>query len=121
MKSYKQFNREGTMTREHREVWEAAHGSIPEGFDVDHINGNIHDNRLVNLRLATRSQNIMNSKLSSANRTGLKGLSRKGDGWRGTIRLNYKQYSFTSKDLFEVCCWLFSTRRNLHGEFARNY
>jgi hypothetical protein len=34
----------------HRAVWAAAHGPIPEGFVVHHINHDRSDNRLVNLQ-----------------------------------------------------------------------
>ena len=34
---------------EHRVVWEAAHGPIPKGWHVHHLNGITDDNRLENL------------------------------------------------------------------------
>jgi hypothetical protein len=43
--------------------------------EVDHINGIRDDNRIVNLRHATRSQNSANTKTSTRNRSGAKGVS----------------------------------------------
>jgi len=45
----------------HRAIWEYHHGSIPKGKQIDHINGNRLDNRLENLRLVTRHQNMFNA------------------------------------------------------------
>lgn len=41
----------------HRLVYEAFNGPIPEGLQVDHINGIRDDNRLENLRLLTHKEN----------------------------------------------------------------
>lgn len=41
----------------HRLVYEAFKGQIPEGLEVDHINGIRDDNRLSNLRLLTKIEN----------------------------------------------------------------
>lgn len=41
----------------HRLVWTALRGPIPEGLDINHLNGVRHDNRPENLEPATRSEN----------------------------------------------------------------
>jgi len=41
----------------HRLVWNAYHGEIPKGMQVDHIDGDKHNNALNNLRLLTPSGN----------------------------------------------------------------
>ena len=46
----------------------------PDGFEVDHISGDGLDNRRVNLRLATRSQNQHNQRLNRSNTSGFKGV-----------------------------------------------
>jgi hypothetical protein len=45
-----------------------------KGVYVDHKNGDGLDNRRANLRICTQSQNIGNSRMSSANTTGYKGV-----------------------------------------------
>ena len=45
--------------RVHRLVWENHMGPIPEGMDVDHKNSVKTDNRLENLQLLTRRENIL--------------------------------------------------------------
>jgi hypothetical protein len=47
----------------HRVIWAWATGAWPEpGLEVDHINGQPADNRLMNLRLVTQSQQMWNRK-----------------------------------------------------------
>ena len=47
---------------QHRFVYEVFRGSIPRRFEVDHINEIKSDNRLKNLQLLTRKQNVEKSK-----------------------------------------------------------
>lgn len=47
---------------EHRLIWIYFNGDIPNDMIVDHINGNKDDNRIENLRVVSRSINILNQK-----------------------------------------------------------
>ncbi|MNK69798.1 hypothetical protein D3C87_891950 [compost metagenome] len=57
----------------HRVCWAIHHGQWPQLF-LDHINGQPGDNRICNLRLATRHQNGMNQGPRSTNKSGFKGV-----------------------------------------------
>jgi hypothetical protein len=46
----------------HRLIYMMLVGPIPDGYEMDHRNGVRHDNRLVNLRIATKHQNSQNVK-----------------------------------------------------------
>ena len=63
------------------------------GWDfVDHINGNIYDNRRKNLRKATPRQNSYNTKLSVRNTSGYKGVSRSGYKFVAQVKHEDKTY-----------------------------
>lgn len=57
----------------HRVIWCMVNGKWPL-CDLDHINGVRSDNRISNLRLASRSENLANRKLSRST-SGYKGVS----------------------------------------------
>jgi hypothetical protein len=63
----------GKPHKAHRLAWLYVHGEWPPE-DVDHINRARDDNRIVNLRLASRSENIQNSSLRLDNSSGHKGV-----------------------------------------------
>lgn len=58
----------------HRLAWMYINGDFEDG-EIDHINGNKHDNRIENLRLVNRSQNNQNRSVLSKNLSGFLGVS----------------------------------------------
>lgn len=84
---YLHFHFAGKKHGAHRLAWLYVHGSWPE-HDVDHINGIRSDNRIVNLRDVSRSENLQNQRRASARNksTGVLGVYRHVDG-RFTSRI----------------------------------
>jgi hypothetical protein len=57
-----------------RLAWELTRGAIPIGLEIDHINRVRDDNRIANLRLVTRAENLANRTLAP-NMCGSTGVS----------------------------------------------
>jgi hypothetical protein len=75
----------------HRLAWMFVYGVNPVEH-IDHINGNPSDNKIENLRLATRSLNMQNLKKAKANnKCGLLGVCPNGDRWKAEIRIDGKK------------------------------
>lgn len=74
----------------HRIIWEMVNGPIPQGLEIDHIDGNPSNNTIGNLRLATRSQQLQNTRTRSDSSHRLRGVSLdKRDGaWDSCITIN---------------------------------
>lgn len=54
----------GKVYSAHRVAWALHHGSwIPDGVEIDHVNRDPSDNRIENLRLATKTQNGHNKTM----------------------------------------------------------
>jgi|DEB0MinimDraft_6_1074348.scaffolds.fasta_scaffold40712_3 hypothetical protein len=105
----------------HRVIWKMHGFSL--GETIDHINGNRTDNRIENLRLATKAQNVRNSGLRRDNKSGVKGVSyrKASKSWRGQVCFEGKCYSagsFRSKDECAEAVRLL--REALHGQFAKH-
>ena len=102
----------------HRVKWLVAYGEYPD-CDVDHINRNHLDNSLKNLRLATRSQNRMNS-VKKARDNGLPlGVYRHGDKFCSSISKGRNRKFlgvFASPDDAHNA-WL-KASKDLYGDFA---
>ncbi|MGI8404596.1 MAG: HNH endonuclease [Thermomicrobiales bacterium] len=101
----------------HRRIVDA-----PDGVDIDHWDGDGLNDRRSNLRIATRSQNMVNVPLRSNNTSGYVGVSwSKASGkWRSAIKQNDRQIHlglFTSAA--EAARAYDLKARELFGEFAR--
>lgn len=107
----------------HRIAWLITYGEYPPQ-EIDHINLDPTDNRLVNLRLATSSQNNANQGIRSDNKSGFKGVSwdKFNRKWLVRIRvpnggpyLNLGRFS----DPIEASLKYQAKAVELYGEFAR--
>jgi hypothetical protein len=118
---YRQVNIRGKYYREHRIIWTMVNGDIPEGFCIDHINGNSFDNRIDNLRLATHNQNCFNRKMHKNNMGGHKciGWHQASQTWRVKVmamgKVKHKHYSSLelAKEGYKQLVV------QLHGDFAK--
>ena len=120
-KEYRTIRIAGKDYKAHRLAWIFVHGCWPKK-QIDHINGDKGDNRLVNLREASNGQNKANSGLSKANTSGYKGVSRQSyrRGWRAQIKKNGKSRYIGGYDTPEEAHAAYCIEaEKLHGQFAR--
>jgi hypothetical protein len=102
----------------HRLAWLWVHGTFPE-HEIDHRDGNPTNNKLSNLRQATRIQNIANAKVKHNSSTSLKGILPYKGKWRAFIRNGGpKIYLGTFSTPEDAHAAYMVAARQLHGEFA---
>lgn len=91
----------------------------PLGMEVDHRNGNGLDNRKVNLRMASSTENKRNVPPVSVNTTGFKGVSRRDGKWRARIWNQGRQQELGVFATAEEAAKAYDTKAcELFGEFA---
>lgn len=88
---YRQLKIFDTTYFAHRVAWEIAFGGIPSGGEIDHMNGDRSDNRVCNLRLASRIDNAKNLKKPSHNTSGHIGVRLEKGKWVAFIGLDGKK------------------------------
>lgn len=101
----------------HRLGWLLHYGTLPKM--LDHINQDKADNRIVNLRIATPSENRSNSKVRSDSATGLKGVQPSGKKFMASVTKEGSRYYLGTYDTaHEAHCAYKGASIILYGEFA---
>lgn len=101
-------------------IWLFMKGLFPKKT-VDHIDGIPTNNKWNNLRLVTFSQNSMNTKISTRNTSGCKGVKPKPRGkWAAYLTVRGKFYALGIFDTKEEAIKVRKEAEKIHhGEFAR--
>jgi hypothetical protein len=105
----------------HQVVFKMFYGYVPK--TIDHIDGNIQNNSVENLRSATPSQNQYNSKISTRNKSGVKGVwwDKVVKKWQVKVSVNGKQKDFGLYNDLELADLVAQEARNkYHGVFANH-
>ncbi|MEH6483093.1 MULTISPECIES: HNH endonuclease [Pseudomonas] len=104
----------------HRLAWLYVYGEMPTA-DIDHINRDPGDNRIDNLRLATRAQNLCNVGALTTSMTGERGVDfHKASGkYRARIRYGGKRVELGLFDSIAKAAAAYKeAAEKHHGEFA---
>lgn len=109
------------LFKAHRLAWLLVYGA-PVPPVIDHVDGDPTNNRIMNLRAATPSDNMANRRTNSDSGTGVKGVSVLESGrFRAVIRSRGVRLHL---GCFDTMAEAISARREaaerLHGEFARH-
>ena len=64
--------------------------NVPQGFEVDHIDGDPLNNQRENLRICTHAENLRNRKVNKNNTSGYKGVRNNHEKWQGYLMFNGK-------------------------------
>jgi hypothetical protein len=105
----------------HRLAWLYVHGLWP-AIEVDHWDRNRKNNRMGNLREATRSENMRNVGKTVANKSGAKGVSwsQERKKWVASIQHNKRTIALGRYETIEAAKAAYDAAAlKLHGEFAR--
>lgn len=112
----------GRLEQSHRIAWLISTGRLP-GFEIDHINGNPSDNRLVNLREATHAENSLNKAMRRNNTSGINGVGwhKRIQKWSAYLSINgHRRHLGYFITIEEAAACVHGAREVHHGTFANH-
>lgn len=118
---YIQMGLMGERHLAHRVIFYMATGKDPEGFHVDHINGDRSDNRPSNLRLATQVENLRHrTRMVSTNKSGHRNVSWNNywNRWQVALKVNGKCIQRSFHNIEDAVACAKKLREQHFGEFA---
>jgi hypothetical protein len=118
---YLRVNVDGKLYNVHRLIYLMFHGELPNL--IDHIDGNQLNNRIENLRAATKSQNAYNTRMFVSNTSGAKGVhwDKRSGKWMVRVRHNNERMYFgLFEDLELAELVAIEARNKYHGNFANH-
>lgn len=116
---YRIIRIKGSIYHAHRIAWLFVHGTWPS-HDIDHINLVRDDNRISNLREATRSENLRNVAIRDINKSGLKGVSSNKRQYMARICVHGKTFYLGTFDTPEEAHAAYvAASLEHHGEYGR--
>jgi hypothetical protein len=89
--------------REHRIIWCLHFGAIPDGYVIDHIDGDPCNNLIHNLRAVPETVNRLNQRMRSNSKSPYKGVcwDKERKKWMARLRVNKTQYNLGRFDTAE--------------------
>ena len=114
---YIEIQLQGKMLKAHRLAWMLVYGDLADDVEIDHLDGDRSNNRLLNLRAVSRNINQQNQrKARKDNRTGLLGVSRNGSGWKAELRINGKKVNVGTYKSPELAHQAYVSAKRIHHE-----
>ena len=115
---YRRIMVDGRLYQAARLAWFYVTGKWPV-HEIDHIDGNQSNDRLSNLRTATRAENACNQRKYCNNTTGYKGVQKLGTRYRAKIRCGGKQVCLGRFSTLEEAASAYNDAAlRLHGKFS---
>jgi hypothetical protein len=112
---------DGEFIAGHRLAWALHYGEFPS-LDLDHINGEKTDNRISNLREATRSQSQINRGQMRNNTSGFKGVNWNASEGKWMARCaaqGKRKHLGYFENLSDAVAAYQSAAKIIHGNYAR--
>jgi len=109
------------LYKNHRLIFLIFNGYLPKF--INHIDGNLLNNKIENLKEIKHSKNIQNSKKRNDNTSGVKNVhwNKKNKKWRVQLTINGKQKCFGSYDNLDMAELVAQKARNkYYGEYAKH-